>query len=160
MTKKQTTPRWEGLINPARLLTQDEIEELGERCATCGMTAHVVESLVPLTEDMRKQALTEFELSDLRFTCGLHAPIDVPTRVLDDIDLEFYLSMKKPLICPEKRWEKYFTTCLRLKPACLKRCNAIRGRLHVSLEQASAMIERGQAIEERRKKENKDADSK
>jgi hypothetical protein len=159
MSKKQTTPRWQGFMNPARLLTPGELEELGETCAKCGATAHVVEGTRPLTDEEKQQALSTFELSDLRFTCGLHAPIDVPEHVLDDIDVEFYHAMKKPLICPEKRWEKYFATCLRLKPACLRRCHAIKDRLHVSIDQASAMIERGRVIEARRKKEKTDADT-
>jgi hypothetical protein len=142
------------------LLTQGETEDLGETCATCGATAHVVESTRPLADDEKQQALSEFDLSDLRFTCGLHSPIDVPEHVLDDIDVEFYVSMRRALVCPEKGWEKYFTTCLNLKPSCLKRCHTIKGRLHVSLEQASAMVKRGQALYERRKKkEDADADT-
>jgi hypothetical protein len=159
MAKKQTAPTWEGFLNPARLLTQAELEEYGETCAKCGATAHVVEGTRPLTDEEKQQSLDTLELSDLRYTCGLHAPIDVPERVLDDIDLEFYLSMKKPFICPEKRWEKYFSTCLRLKPACLKRCHTIKDRLHVSIAQASAMVIRGQAIEARRKKEKTHANT-
>ena len=160
MPKKQITPIWEGFLNPVRLLTQTEMEALGETCTTCGAIAHVVEVTRPLEVDEKLQALSEFELSDLRFTCGLHAPIDVPEHILDEIDIEFYVSMRRSLICPEKGWQKYFTTCLRLKPSCLKRCHAIKGRLHVSIDQASAMIKRGQELYERREKEKADADTK
>lgn len=159
MAKKQTTPSWEGFLNPVRLLTSEEIESDEESCDVCGATAHAVESIHTLNEVERQQPLSAFQSSDLRYTCGLHAPVDVPEHILDDIDVEFYVSMKRVLICPEKGWEKYFITCLRLQPPCLKRCRAIKGRLHVSLEQASAMIKRGQALYERREKEKADADT-
>jgi hypothetical protein len=158
---KTTTPSWEGILIPVRLLSSDEVEELGESCHVCGGTAHVVEAITPLTPDLKKQALSDFAEGDLRYTCGLHSPIDVPTHVLDSIDLEFYQRMKRPLICPDRGWEKYYTTCLRLQPACLKRCISIKGRLPegVSLADACKMIERGRQVEDRRKKKEKiDAD--
>ncbi len=160
MPKELPRPAWAGVINPARLLTSDEIEELGEVCAACQGTAHVVEARHPLSEEEQRRPLSEFDLTTLRFTCGLHAPIDVPQETLDAIDLEFYEKMYRPLTCPEKGWQKYFVNCLRTLPRCIKRCESIKCRLSVSLEQASAMVKRGEKLfKQRQAKEKADADT-
>jgi hypothetical protein len=160
MAKKSQGPAWQGVINPTRLLTPDEIEELGEECAICKRTAHVVEARRTLSKKEQKQPLSDFELADLRFTCGLHAPLDVPKETLDAIDLEFYEQMRRPLTCPEKGWQKYYINCLRNLPHCIKRCEPIRGRLTVSLEQASGMVKRGEVLfKQRQAKEKDDADT-
>jgi hypothetical protein len=147
---------WDGLFHPTRVLTSDEVAELGEVCAVCGMTAHVVECLQGLNEEERKHPLSTLD-TPRRFTCGLHAPLDVPQAILDDIAFAFYQRMKEPLICPDKGWKKHYTTCLALQPHCLKRCNRIKDRLRVSIAEAIELIQRGKTIEERKQKEHNDA---
>lgn len=165
MPKKSKVPVWTGLLNPVRLLTPDEVNELGELCAVCQMPAHVVEALTDLTEKEKKQTLDVLNLDQFRFTCGLHAPINVPQHTLNDIDLRFFQMMNQPLVCPDKRWTKYYVNCLRIKPTCLKRCDAVKGRLPtaISLDSACQMIARGYDLNEQYKqstvKENNDADS-
>lgn len=161
MTQKQQSPLWEGLLNPARLLTAEEIEELGETCAVCRMAAHVVEVVGSITEEEKTQPLSSLDSTHLRFTCGLHSPIDVPQHVLDAIDLAFFQAMTQSLICPDKRWQKYYVTCLRLKPSCLKHCISIKGRLPdaISIDQACAMVERGQRLDAQRKKKKEEEDN-
>ena len=154
---------WSGVINPARLLSYDEIEVLGERCAVCHGTAHVVEARRTLTPEEQQQPLEDFDLTDLRFTCGLHAPLDVPEETFNAIDLEFYEAMREPVTCPDKGWQKHISNCLRTLPRCVRRCEPIRGRLAaISLEQARGMIVRGEALyrrRERRRKEEEDANT-
>lgn len=156
MSKEPSRPTWLGIMNPARRLTSTEIEELGEVCVACKGTAHVVEALRALSDEERNQPLDVFDLADLRFTCGLHAPIEVPQETLDAIDLEFYEKMQRPLTCPEKGWQKYFINCLRTLPRCIKRCESIKCRLTVTLEQASAMVKRGETLFKQRQAKEKD----
>lgn len=159
MAKKKKTSPWQGVLQPARCLTPDEIEELGEECAVCRRIAHVVEAKRALTKKEQHQPLDQFELPDLRFTCGLHAPLEVSQEVFDAIDLAFYEEMRRPLTCPEKGWQKYYINCLRGLPRCIRRCESIRGKLTMSLEQASGMIKRGEALYKQRQAKEKEDDA-
>ena len=158
MAENKEVPRWKGLLNPVRLLVPEEIEVLGEICTVCGMAAHVVELQRPLKKGEADKGLSEFEDAELRYTCALHAPIDVPTNTSDDVALAFYEEMRQPLICPDKRWQKYYVTCLELQMPCLAQCPAIKCKLHVSVEEAGELVRRGKALAKRRKEE-RDADT-
>lgn len=152
-------PKWQGLMNPARLLTLDEITTFEKLCAVCSNPAFIVEAQRILTAQEREQTIDTFEPDDLRFTCGLHGPIEVPEVLFDRDDLALYEAMREWCICPTSQCRKHYVTCLTFQPSCLSNCAEVLTVIpdDLTVETVKHALKRGERLYKERAQQKEEA---
>ena len=152
---------WIGVRFPARILTPAEVSLLTPLCNNCSLPGLIVELQVPLTDETTTQSLVNFANDQLKFYCAYHSPIAVPAELTEQTDFACYEKLLVEVYCAQRAHKKYITTCITHQPRCLKRCELIRNIVgDVSFTHLQQLVERGRAIELRRKTEKANAHDK
>lgn len=150
---------WVGLRFPARILTEEEVALLTPICNNCSLPGLVVELQSPLTPEYAVQELIQFSNEALRFYCAYHSPIRVPPELTEQTDLACYKRLCVEIYCPQRAHKKFITTCIKMQPRCLKRCDPVRNIAgDVPLGRLQETVEKGRAIELRLKAEKANGD--
>lgn len=151
------TTQWTGFRFPARILTPDEVSLFTPMCDRCSLPGLTVELQVPLDAAMVDQPLIDFTNEQLKFYCAYHSPVKVPPELTEQTDYACYTKLIVEVYCTHRAHKKYITTCLMHEPRCLKRCELIRKLVgDVPRARLQEIIERGRAIDQRRKTEQTD----